>query len=118
MAETASNFSSSPTFFGLCLLLIAAWAGSHVLGLSPRVRDALRFGTMAHPACPPAPAQKLGAAPAACHPAQARRDCRRSPRGAPRQGQPRGGGGPRGGGSHARRGVSPRSRGSTASAPP
>jgi low affinity Fe/Cu permease len=47
MAETASNLSSSPTFFGLCLLLIAAWAGSHVLGLSPTVRDVLGFGMTA-----------------------------------------------------------------------
>jgi low affinity Fe/Cu permease len=31
-AETASNFTSSPTFFGLCLLVVATWAASFALG--------------------------------------------------------------------------------------
>jgi low affinity Fe/Cu permease len=47
MAETASNFSSSPTFFGLCLLLIAAWGGSHLLELSATMRDVLGFAMTA-----------------------------------------------------------------------
>jgi low affinity Fe/Cu permease len=33
-AEAASNFTSSPVFFGLCLLLVGAWLGSHIAGLS------------------------------------------------------------------------------------
>jgi low affinity Fe/Cu permease len=33
-AEAASNFTSSPVFFALCLLLVAAWLATHVLGLS------------------------------------------------------------------------------------
>ena len=33
-AESASNFTSSPVFFGLCLLLVGAWLGSHIAGLS------------------------------------------------------------------------------------
>ena len=33
-AEAASNFTSSPVFFGLCLLLVCAWLGSHIAGLS------------------------------------------------------------------------------------
>jgi len=47
VAEAASNFSSSPTFFGLCLLLIAAWAASHLLGVSNTLRDVLGFGMTA-----------------------------------------------------------------------
>ena len=30
-AEAASNFSSSPTFFAVCGLLVAAWAASYAL---------------------------------------------------------------------------------------
>ncbi|HKG16416.1 MAG TPA: low affinity iron permease family protein [Solirubrobacteraceae bacterium] len=47
VAEAASNFSSSPTFFGLCLLLIAAWATSHLLGVSNTLRDVFGFGMTA-----------------------------------------------------------------------
>jgi low affinity Fe/Cu permease len=32
LAEGASNFTSSPTFFSLCLLVIAMWGGSFALG--------------------------------------------------------------------------------------
>jgi len=32
VAESASNFTSSPTFFALCLLVVALWAGSFALG--------------------------------------------------------------------------------------
>lgn len=31
-AERASNFTSSPTFFGLCLALVAAWTASFAAG--------------------------------------------------------------------------------------
>jgi low affinity Fe/Cu permease len=31
-AESASNFTSSPSFFALCLVLIAAWAASFAFG--------------------------------------------------------------------------------------
>lgn len=34
IAEAASNLTSSPVFFGLCLLLIAAWALSYLYGSS------------------------------------------------------------------------------------
>lgn len=34
VAESASNFTSSPAFFALCLGLVAAWAGGYALGLS------------------------------------------------------------------------------------
>jgi low affinity Fe/Cu permease len=33
-AENASNFTSSPTFFGLCVVLVALWLMTHVLGLT------------------------------------------------------------------------------------
>jgi low affinity Fe/Cu permease len=33
-AEAASNFTSSPLFFALCLVLVAAWLATHVLGLT------------------------------------------------------------------------------------
>ena len=32
VAEAASNFTSSPTFFALCLLIVGAWAASFTLG--------------------------------------------------------------------------------------
>jgi low affinity Fe/Cu permease len=32
LGEAASNFTSSPTFFGLCLLLIAGWVASWWMG--------------------------------------------------------------------------------------
>jgi low affinity Fe/Cu permease len=47
VAEAASNFSSSPTFFAVCLLLIAAWAVSHLLGLATTLRDVLGFAMTA-----------------------------------------------------------------------
>jgi low affinity Fe/Cu permease len=32
VAEVASNFTSSPTFFTLCLLIVGAWAASFAFG--------------------------------------------------------------------------------------
>jgi low affinity Fe/Cu permease len=32
VAEAASNFTSSPTFFALCLLVVAVWGASFTLG--------------------------------------------------------------------------------------
>jgi low affinity Fe/Cu permease len=32
LAEGASNFTSSPTFFALCLLVVAAWVASFAFG--------------------------------------------------------------------------------------
>jgi low affinity Fe/Cu permease len=32
VAESASNFTSSPTFFALCLLVVAVWGASFALG--------------------------------------------------------------------------------------
>jgi low affinity Fe/Cu permease len=32
--EAASNFTSSPTFFGFCLIIVALWLATHVVGLS------------------------------------------------------------------------------------
>lgn len=32
VAESASNFTSSPTFFALCLLVVALWGASFALG--------------------------------------------------------------------------------------
>ena len=32
VAEAASNFTSSPTFFTLCLLIVGGWAASFALG--------------------------------------------------------------------------------------
>jgi low affinity Fe/Cu permease len=34
VAETASNFTSSPAFFAICILLIALWLATHIAGLS------------------------------------------------------------------------------------
>ena len=39
--EAASNFSSSPTFFTVCGLLVAAWAASYVLAASDTVHHVL-----------------------------------------------------------------------------
>ena len=47
VAERASNFTSSPAFFGLCLLLIVAWAASYALGLSSTLSELLGFGMTA-----------------------------------------------------------------------
>jgi low affinity Fe/Cu permease len=40
-AEAASNFSSSPAFFTVCGLLVAAWAGSYLLGGSETLHHLL-----------------------------------------------------------------------------
>jgi low affinity Fe/Cu permease len=40
-AEAASNFSSSPAFFTVCGLLVAAWAASYVLVASDTVHHVL-----------------------------------------------------------------------------
>jgi low affinity Fe/Cu permease len=32
VAEVASNFTSSPTFFAICLVLVAAWVASFAVG--------------------------------------------------------------------------------------
>lgn len=40
-AEAASNFSSSPTFFAFCGLLVAAWASSYVLAASDTLHHVL-----------------------------------------------------------------------------
>jgi low affinity Fe/Cu permease len=34
IAEAASNFTSSPTFFGACMVIIALWLATHAAGLS------------------------------------------------------------------------------------
>jgi low affinity Fe/Cu permease len=34
VAQSASNFTSSPMFFAFCVALVAAWLGTHVAGLS------------------------------------------------------------------------------------
>ena len=47
VAERASNFTSSPAFFGLCLLLIVGWAASYALGLSSTASELLGFGMTA-----------------------------------------------------------------------
>ena len=33
-AEAASNFTSSPAFFAICIVLIALWAATHIADLS------------------------------------------------------------------------------------
>ena len=38
MAERASNFSSSPTFFVLCVCVVLAWALSYAVGLDVKVQ--------------------------------------------------------------------------------
>jgi low affinity Fe/Cu permease len=40
-AEAASNFSSSPTFFAVCGLLVAAWAASYLLAASDTLHHVL-----------------------------------------------------------------------------
>jgi len=40
-AEAASNFSSSPAFFTVCGLLVAAWAASYLLAASDTLHHAL-----------------------------------------------------------------------------
>ena len=40
-AEAASNFSSSPTFFAVCGLLVAAWAASYLLSGSESLHHVL-----------------------------------------------------------------------------
>jgi low affinity Fe/Cu permease len=34
VAQTASHFTSSPTFFAFCVVVVALWLGTHVAGLS------------------------------------------------------------------------------------
>jgi low affinity Fe/Cu permease len=34
IAESASNFTSSPAFFAICLAIVALWLGTHVAGLT------------------------------------------------------------------------------------
>jgi low affinity Fe/Cu permease len=34
LAEAASNFTSSPVFFGVCLAIVALWLATHVAGLT------------------------------------------------------------------------------------
>jgi low affinity Fe/Cu permease len=34
LAETASNFTSSPLFFCICLAIVALWLATHVAGLT------------------------------------------------------------------------------------
>jgi low affinity Fe/Cu permease len=46
-AEAASNFSSSPTFFTVCGLLVAAWAASYLLGASDTLHHVLADGMAA-----------------------------------------------------------------------
>jgi low affinity Fe/Cu permease len=41
VAEAASNFSSSPAFFAVCGLLVAAWAASYLLGASDALHHVL-----------------------------------------------------------------------------
>jgi low affinity Fe/Cu permease len=46
-AEAASNFSSSPTFFTVCGLLVAAWAASYLLAASDTLHHVLADGMAA-----------------------------------------------------------------------
>jgi low affinity Fe/Cu permease len=34
VAQSASNFTSSPVFFAFCVIVVALWLGTHVAGLS------------------------------------------------------------------------------------
>ena len=34
VAQSASNFTSSPSFFAFCVAIVALWLGTHVAGLS------------------------------------------------------------------------------------
>ncbi len=36
VAESASNFTSSPAFFAICLALVATWGGGYALGFSDK----------------------------------------------------------------------------------
>ena len=47
IAEAASNFTSTPAFFGMCFLLVASWGASYALGLGSEVRDLLGYGMAA-----------------------------------------------------------------------
>jgi low affinity Fe/Cu permease len=47
IAEAASNFTSSPVFFAICLALVVAWVAGFALGLSSDVRDFLGFAMSA-----------------------------------------------------------------------
>ena len=38
IAERASNFSSSPTFFAICIVVVLAWALSYALGLDVKIQ--------------------------------------------------------------------------------
>ena len=40
-AEAASNFASSPTFFAICGLLVAAWAASYLVASSDTLHHVL-----------------------------------------------------------------------------
>jgi low affinity Fe/Cu permease len=46
-AELASNLASSPQFFGVCLLLVAGWAASYILGLGDKAQHLLGEGMAA-----------------------------------------------------------------------
>jgi low affinity Fe/Cu permease len=34
VAQSASNFTSSPSFFAICAVVVALWLGTHIAGLS------------------------------------------------------------------------------------
>jgi low affinity Fe/Cu permease len=38
VAQAASNFTSSPTFFVTCIVVVALWLGTHVAGLSTELQ--------------------------------------------------------------------------------
>lgn len=41
LAQSASYFSSSPAFFGICALLVLAWAGGYVFGAGNTYEQAM-----------------------------------------------------------------------------
>ena len=47
VAEAASNFTSSPVFFGMCVALVVAWIVSFALDLNANLRDFLGYGMAA-----------------------------------------------------------------------
>jgi low affinity Fe/Cu permease len=47
LAQRASYFSSSPSFFALCLALILAWIAGYVFGASARYEQAMGTGLTA-----------------------------------------------------------------------
>jgi low affinity Fe/Cu permease len=47
VAEWASNFTSSPTFFGLCFALVAAWAASFATDANQTLENLLGYGMAA-----------------------------------------------------------------------